>query len=175
MPGQRRIGPDIQCGVALETIRFEREYAFPRAIVWDALVDADLVSGWLAEAAIQPEIGGRYDLLFAHRDGRPASHGRIAVLDPYERLRIDAADGGGLEFELHELPGGSRGTSTRLRLAVRAGIEPAFGARLKADWLTNLDQLHDLLFGHPVDWANWGAQMHETWVQHREEVENSTA
>lgn len=161
--------------MALETIRFERDYAFPPAIVWDALIDADLVSGWLAEAAIEPVVGGRYDLRFTHRDGRPANRGWIAVLEAHERLRIDAADGGGLEFELHELPGGSRGTSTRLHLAVRVAIESAFAAGLRADWLTNLDQLHDLLFGHPVDWANWGRQMHETWVQHRDEVENSTA
>lgn len=161
--------------MALATLRFEMDYEFPRVIVWDALVDADLVSGWLAEAVIEPEVGGRYDLHFTHRDGRPLSQGRIAILDPHERLRVDSSGGGGFEFELHELPGGGRGTSTRLRLAVQVGSEPSLAVGLKADWLTNLDQLHDLLFGHPVDWANWRLQMHETWLQHRDEVGNSTA
>jgi uncharacterized protein YndB with AHSA1/START domain len=161
--------------VAQETLRFERDYAFPRVIVWDALVDADLVSGWLAEAVIDPEVGGRYDLTSVHRPGHPMTRGRIAEFAPHDRLGITIGDGGQVDFELEEVPGGNRGTSTRLRLSVQVEVEPAFVPVLKADWLTNLDQLHDLLFGHPVDWANWGPEMHETWAQHRDEVRNSTA
>lgn len=161
--------------MGLETMHFEREYEFSRVIVWDALVDGDLVSGWLAEAAITPEVGGEYNLRWMHRTSQPASPGRITVLQPLERLHVETLDAGRLEFELAETPGGGRGTSTLLRLTVTVAIEPVFAARLKADWLTNLDQLHDLLHGHPVDWANWGRDMQETWTQHLGEVENSSA
>jgi uncharacterized protein YndB with AHSA1/START domain len=161
--------------MALETLRFEHDYEFPPVIVWDALIDADLVSGWLAEAEIAPEVGGEFNLVWRHREGSPASPGRITVLQPLERLHVDTLDAGRLEFELTEFPGGNRGTSTRLRLTVEVEVEPVFAARLKADWLTALDQLQDLLHGHPVDWANWGRDMQETWSQHFDEVENSTA
>lgn len=161
--------------MALETLRFEHDYEFPRVIVWDALIDADLVSGWLAEADISPEVGGEYNLRWMHRVSRPASPGRISVLQPLERLHVDTADAGRLEFELVELPGGNRGTSTRLVLTVVVEVEPVFSARLKADWMTALDQLQDLLFGHPVDWANWGRDMQDTWAQHLGEAENTTA
>jgi uncharacterized protein YndB with AHSA1/START domain len=161
--------------MALQTLRFEHEYAFPRVIVWDALVDADLVSGWLAEAEIVPEVGGEYNLQWMNRAGRPASPGRITLLQPLERLHVDTADAGRLEFELAELPGGNRGSSTLLAVTVNVEVEPVFAARVKADWLTNLDQLHDLLYGHPVDWANWGRDMQATWTAHLDEVENSSA
>jgi uncharacterized protein YndB with AHSA1/START domain len=161
--------------MGVESFGFERDYEFPPIIVWDALIDADLVSGWLAEATITPEVGGQYNLLWLHRVGQPMSPGRIAVLHPLERLDVETASFGRMRFELEELEGGNRGTSTRLRLTVELEIEPVFSARLKADWLTTLDQLDGLLRGHPVDWASWESQMQETWAQHLGEVENSTA
>lgn len=130
---------------------FERDYEFPRVIVWDVLVDAELVSGWLAEAVIAPELGGEYALRWPNRPG-VSTVGRIVVFRPLDRLRIETTNGGGLQFELAVLPGGSRGTSTRLRLTVDLEIEPAFAPQLQADWVRSLDQLEDLLRGHPVDW-----------------------
>ncbi|MBC7590190.1 MAG: SRPBCC domain-containing protein, partial [Salinibacterium sp.] len=43
-------------------LHFERMYEFAPLIVWDALIDADLVSGWLADALIDPRPGGEYTL-----------------------------------------------------------------------------------------------------------------
>lgn len=147
------------------TLRFERVVEFPRVIVWDALVDADLVSGWLAEAEIEPELGGDYVLRWVLEPGVPETRGRIVVQQRPECLEVDAADQS-MRFDLDEVPGGNRGTSTRLRLAVRRELEPAATARVKADWLTRLDQLRDLLYGHPVNWATWGDEMRSTWSQH---------
>jgi len=153
-------------------LRFERDYEFSRVIVWDALIDADLVSGWLAEAVITPAVGGEYTLRRLHQ---PEALGRISQLHPLERLEVEAGPLGVITFELEELEGGSRGTSTRLRVSIALTIEPVFESRVKADWLTNLDQLEDLLRGHPVDWAHWDRDRHESWTVHLEEVENSTA
>jgi len=149
-------------------LAFERELAFAPVIVWDALVDPELVHGWLAHAVIEPVAGGEYNLRWLNRLGNPESLGRITVLQPRERLHIDTASVGLLRFELTEVAGGSRGTSTRLVLRVDVEVEDAFAARVKADWLTSLDQLDDLLRGHPVDWAHWDRDRHESWTQHFE-------
>ena len=145
---------------------FESDYEFSRVIVWDALLDADLVSGWLAEATIRPEAGGEYNLRWAHRAGQPESLGRITVLQPLERLYVDTTDAGRMQFELRELPGGLRGDSTRLRVTIDSSGDVVLDARAKADWLTNLEQLEDLLRGHPVDWSHWDRDRHAAWFQH---------
>ena len=154
-------------------VAFERDFEFAPVIVWDALLDADLVSGWLAEAVIDPVAGGEYNLRWVHRVGQPESLGRITALQPLVRLHVDTTTMGLLRFELEEIEGGSRGTSTRLVLHVDVEVEPAFAARVKADWLTSLDQLDELLHGHPVDWAHWERDHHETWTQHRDDAANS--
>jgi uncharacterized protein YndB with AHSA1/START domain len=154
---------------------FESEYEFPRVIVWDALIDPDLVSGWLAEAKIVPEVGGEYTLRRLHLVGRPQSFGRISVLLPAERLDIETSNAGRVSFELFEIEGGSRGTSTRLRVKVENDVEPAFDARTKADWLMNLEQLEQLLRGHPVDWANWDRDHHAAWSHYLDTARHSSA
>ena len=155
-------------------IVFETEYEFPRVIVWDALIDPDLVSGWLAEASIVPEVGGEYTLRRLHLVGHPQSFGRISLLEPAERLDVEMSNGR-LSFELVEIAGGSRGTSTRLRVRVENDVEPAFEARTKADWLVNLEQLEQLLRGHPVDWANWDRDHHAAWSRYLDTAGHSSA
>jgi uncharacterized protein YndB with AHSA1/START domain len=152
---------------------FERELEFPPVIVWDALIDADLVSGWLAEAVIDPVAGGEYNLRLLNRVGQPVSLGRITALQPLTRLHVDATALGLLRFELEEIEGGGRGTSTRLVLRVDVELESAFAPRVRADWLTSLDQLDDLLHGHPVDWQHWERDRHESWAGHLDDEANS--
>lgn len=154
---------------------FERDYEFPRLIVWDALVDPDLVSGWLAEAEITPRPGGEYNLTWQHQPGRRVTFGRIAVMQQPERVIVDTTDAGIITFELEELLVGNRGTSTRLHVTVDLDTEPASTARLQADWLVNLDQLEDLLRGHPVDWSQWQRDRHAAWAHYLGDIENSTA
>jgi len=161
--------------VDARTLELERDYELPRAIVWDALVDEDLVSGWLAEAEVDPEPGGRYTLHFTHRDPQASTEGRIIEMDAPNSLLIETREPSTIRFELLPLDGGSRGTSTRLRVSLDVFIDRAFESRLMADWLTNLDQLEDLLRGHPVDWAQWERDRHRAWSTHLTEVENSTA
>ena len=104
----------------------ERVVDLPRAIVWDGLVDPVLVEGWF-----DPEL--------RLVGGEP----RVEVLerrDP-ELLRVRIAGLGELAFSAREVPGGTRGASTVLRLTGPIG---------RPDEL--LDRLEDLLRGHPVDW-----------------------
>jgi uncharacterized protein YndB with AHSA1/START domain len=149
--------------IAASRFDIERKIELPPPIVWDALVDPDLVAGWLAGAGIDLRVGGRYDLTW-QRDGvRRVGPGVITELREGRLLTVDAAQHGVLSFRLDEVPGGSRGTSTQLRLSVKLGADPLFVARVRADWETRLDQLGDLLRGHPVDWANWVRDRGDDW------------
>jgi uncharacterized protein YndB with AHSA1/START domain len=154
---------------------FVRDLEFPTVIVWDAFVDDDLVSGWLGDAHISPEIGGEFNVVWRHRPTASPLIGSIVDLHAPDRLTIDMLPAGRLWFELVEFPGGSRGTSTRVRVTVDVAIEPVFAARVRADWLTNLDQLEELLRGHPVDWVRWDRDWGLAWSTHLDEGENSTA
>lgn len=158
-----------------EPLRVTRDYEFAPVIVWDALVDSDLVSGWLAEAFVTPVVGGEYNLRWTHRPAQPETFGRITVLTPLSRLHIDSSNAGRLEFVLDEIEGGSRGTSTRLSLAVDYDDDALSTMRLTADWLSSLDQLDGLLHGHPVDWANWDRDHRESWSAYFDALPGSTA
>ena len=157
-------------GAALE---LERDYEFAPAIVWDALVDSDLLSGWLAEASVKPEVGGEYNLRFVHLPGQPRAMGEITHLVHRSRLRVQTT-AGVWDFTLTERPGGNRGTSTRLHVALTLPADAPPTAALAADWLTNLDQLYELLHGHPVDWANWHRDWRDDWAGHLSASEHST-
>lgn len=163
-----------------------REFDLPRVIVWDALVDSDLVSGWLAQADIEPVAGGIYNLIWAHRPMYADTFGRITLLQHPERLHIDTTNLGRIEFSLESVDGGFRGTGTRLRVTIDldAADLPAGdlradavddAARVTADWTMNLEQLEELLHGRPVDWKNWERDRHDAWAANLDETGNSTA
>jgi hypothetical protein len=110
--------------------QLERRIDLPRAIVWDALVDPLLVEGWLHPAArlLDGDVG---ELIEPADDVTAVLE---TTLEPFGELR----------FELDELEGGTRGTSTGLRLTAEA----------TAGWQDRLDELENLLRGHPVDWGD---------------------
>ena len=68
-------------------------------------------------------------------------------LHPVLRL----ADFPEVRLSAEEVPGGTRGTSTRVTVEV-AVPDPRFRTALVATWQTRLDQLENLLRGHPVVW-----------------------
>ncbi len=154
----------------MSSLHLERRYEFSPVIVWDALVDADLVVGWLAEATIRPELGGEYNLRRPNPRSSVSREGRITRFEPFTRLEVSSDDSGSLLFGLAEVVGGGRGTSTAMTVDIVSPIEPAFAATMRADWLTSLDQLDDLLRGHPVDWLHWERDRATTWSGHLEEA-----
>jgi uncharacterized protein YndB with AHSA1/START domain len=142
----------------------ERDYDLPRQIVWDALVDPDLISGWLAEAQIEPHVGGAYNLVWKGSASLQPTEGVIVELREPEVLVIETSNIGALRFRLEELVGGSRGTSTRLTLTLSAEADERFSASTNAHWLTNLEQLESLLRGRPVDWSRWDHDWRPIWL-----------
>jgi len=161
--------------VQISPVVVESYFEFSPAIVWDALTDADLVSGWLAVARIDPQLDGEFQLAWAYPSGNRALAGRLAVFEPHRQLEVADATGTLIAFELSELAVGLRGTSTRVRVSARAAGVARGSAGLRADWLTALDQLDELLRGHPVDWSNWNTEHLEIWTRHLRDVQNTIA
>ena len=144
-------------------LRFERLLALPREIVWDALVDSDLVSGWLAEADIEPRVGGRFDLDWSHFERGFHTDGEIIELAELRTLVVDTSNFGRTTFILGEVAGGPRDRSTLLTVDVHAIADPQFSGMISATWRISLDQLERLLHGHPVNWASWMEDSGDEW------------
>lgn len=144
-------------------LRFERVYALPREIVWDALVDSDLISGWLAEADVEPRIGGRFNLDWSHFEPGFRTDGEIVELADLGRLVMDTSNFGRTTLTLSDVDGGPRGRSTLLAVEVQAIADPHFSGMISATWQISLEQLDRLLHGHPVSWASWTEDFGGDW------------
>jgi uncharacterized protein YndB with AHSA1/START domain len=149
---------------------FSRSYDLPRAIVWDAFVDQDLVEGWLAVARVDPWVGGQYRLEWLSWERPLTTLGVIRALQPRTFLAVDTDNIGSFEFTLVPVPGGTRGESTDLRLAAIVDVAPALRSTIRAYWQTNLDQLESLLRGHPVNWATWRQDRGDDWAAYLREA-----
>jgi len=147
-------------------LAFERSLEFPPAIVFDALIDPDLLGGWLAQAKVEPHVGGAYDLVWLNSTSFPPTRGTIRVVDEPHALVIDTDNRGGFHFVLEPQVGGSRGTSTVLTVRVKVSVDEAFVPRVTADWQSSLDHLDSLLRGHSVDWANWDRDHSSAWREY---------
>ncbi len=144
-------------------LRFERVYTLPREIVWDALVDSDLISGWLAEADVEPRIGGRFDLDWSHFEPGFRTDGEIIELIGLRTLVVDTGNFGRTTFTLADVEGGPRGSSTLLTVDVHAIADLQFSGMISATWRISLEQLERLLHGHPVNWATWAEDFGAEW------------
>ena len=132
----------------------QRTIDLPPIIVWDALIDPDLLAGWLGEVRIFSTDSPRFHILWPGADARQSTAGTIVVFEHARRLRIETDNRGIIECTLLSIPGGLRGSSTELTLRVDVEIEPAFATKVRDEWQTSLDRLERLLHGHPVDWTN---------------------
>jgi uncharacterized protein YndB with AHSA1/START domain len=152
-------------------LEFWRDYDLPLAIVWDALVDDVLVEGWLATARIEPKLGGLYWLDWQSGTSLAASNGVITEFEPPDdrreaRLTVSTDNIGTLAFSLTQIPEGTRGSGTRVRLRILVDTEPRLQASTRAYWHSNFDQLEDLLRGHPVDWSTWQRDRGAAWARY---------
>ncbi len=130
-----------------------RDVEFSPAVVWDAFVDADLVGGWLGEARIDARMGGFYRLDWLGSTSFPAVDAVIVAFHERETLELSTDRHGHISVRLEPFPGGPRGLSTRVTVTVRVAVERAFAPRIESTWSAALEQLDQLLRGHPTDWT----------------------
>ncbi len=114
-------------------VTVSRDLAFPRGLVWAALVDSVLVSGWL-----DPRVRLVEDSQAVPAPDPASAEDAVLVVDP------PAA--GLLQARLFPLPGGPLGERTQLELH----LEDARVARM---WEARLDRLDAMLRGRPTRWG----------------------
>jgi uncharacterized protein YndB with AHSA1/START domain len=136
--------------VPVADLAFERMIDLPRVIVWDALVDPELLAGWLGEVRSDPSDCRL--LTLSPGTGDAAISFELVQRERPGRLAARAADGRLFEFDLTEVEGGSRGTSTALTLRIGLDFHAAFAGGMRREWESTLDGLVEVLRGHPVDW-----------------------
>lgn len=151
--------------MAAETtqLEFERTIDFSPAIIFDALIDPDLLAGWLADADVGPHVGGAFNLAWLTSSSFPSTQGTITILDEPRVLAVTTDNRGDVRFDLTAARTGSTGSSTILTTTIAVQVDAAFLPRVIADWQTSLDQLAAVLRGHPVDWARWDEDQGKSW------------
>jgi uncharacterized protein YndB with AHSA1/START domain len=130
----------------LRAVRFERRYEATPEELWAALTEADRLRGWLAEATIEPRVGGR--VVFRWSDSEVAE-GDVRVFDPPSTLELVWSEHGHdtvLRFQLEPRDGGT------LLVLDHRQLLPESAAGFGAGWHAHLDVLGRLLQGQATAW-----------------------
>lgn len=142
-------GPDGGSVVA-----FERLVDRPVDKVWAALTIPERVADWLAEAEIDLEVGGRYDLHF--QGGADHMTGVITRLEPPRLLELAWRENGGPESALlWRLEPEGDGCRLFLTHSFGAGQDDVPG--FVSGWHLHLDGLQGVAGAVPWDRARWQA------------------
>ncbi|MFI0487408.1 SgcJ/EcaC family oxidoreductase [Actinomadura sp. 9N215] len=134
-------------------LRFERRLRHPPERVWRALTDPAELSAWLADADLEPAVGGKFELRWlnaADPAERPVARGSVTAFDPPRLLELDSDIHGRLRWELAAAPEG-----THLVFTSDVRLPGEYLVQTMAGWHVHLDYLEEALDGARVDWANW--------------------
>jgi uncharacterized protein YndB with AHSA1/START domain len=153
----------LQIRDGVTVLRYERRLSHAVDRVWRALTDPEQLRGWLAEADLEPERGGRVELRWLNTDeeGNSAvARGTVARWEPPRVLELDTDIHGRLRWEL--APDGDG--ATRLTFTVEHATLPAeYVTKVRAGWHIHLDHLAAALDGRPVDWSRWNEEHLPRW------------
>ncbi|OUE25381.1 SRPBCC family protein [Clavibacter michiganensis] len=159
---------------------FRRLIDLPALIVWDAVSDADMVSGWLAEASIEPGDGGEFWFEWMSVPDRSLASASGGVVTRFEEGRAidytfvhEGEVTARFLIRLQEVPGGPRDRQTELGVTVSGFLPAGIANILKASWRLHLDLLEDLVHGRPVDWSTCEAEHGATWRRYLAELESA--
>ncbi|MBK4347547.1 SRPBCC domain-containing protein [Lacisediminihabitans changchengi] len=124
---------------ALPRVTIRRDLDLPPGVVWPALVDPELLAGWLAETSIDDEM----QVVLRRQDGTEI-RGTITEFVEAEVLCVDS-ERGSVALRLKEHSGGLRGSWTALTVEAAASV-----ASIET-WNDALERLEQLLHGRPSD------------------------
>ncbi len=134
-------------------VRLERRLSAPPAEVWQLLTDPEELPLWLAEAAIEPRVGGAFNLTFENTTS--ASNGHITRFEPVSTFEFVWQKGETFEslvrFSLQPTAdnAGTDLVLTHTTLHTREGAN-----EYAAGWHHHLDMLTARAAGLSADW-NW--------------------
>ncbi|KDP92398.1 MULTISPECIES: SRPBCC family protein [Clavibacter] len=159
---------------------FRRLIDLPALIVWDAVSDADMVSGWLAEASIEQMDGGDFWFEWMTQPDRSLASASGGVITRFEEGRAidytfvhEGEVSARFLLRLQEVAGGPRDRQTELGVTVSGYLPAGIANVLKASWRLHLDLLEDLVHGRPVDWTTCEAEHGPTWRRYLAELESA--
>ena len=130
-------------------VRLERRLNATPEEIWPLLTEPEEVALWLAELAIEPRVGGSYDLAFENTG--TVSTGRITAFEPPTLLEYRWREGEAVEslvrFELHPVAG-----ATDLLLTHTLLRGDSVLSEYAAGWHHHLELLVARLAGRAADW-----------------------
>lgn len=148
----------------VETVDGKRVLHFKRYMqhqpekIWHALTEPELLATWLAEAELQPAVGGAVKLRWLNTG--TVAVGTVTAYEKPRLLEFDTDVHGRLRWELTPAPGGCR-----LVFTATGDIPDDVVADRMAGWHLHLELLDEALGGHPVNWNAWPQ---DRWDAHKE-------
>lgn len=131
-------------------IRLERRLTATPEEIWPLLVDPEEVNTWLAILAIEPRIGGSYNLTFENTTS--SSQGHITAFEPPTLLEYRWHEGADIEssvrFEMRAA--GAEATDLVLTHTLLHGAADLH--QYAAGWHAHLDLLVARQAGRAADW-----------------------
>jgi uncharacterized protein YndB with AHSA1/START domain len=124
------------------TLRFERRVAASPGATWSALVEPSTLKAWLAEADVDPTIGGAVHLVWP---GQGEMRGVVQVWEEPSVIQYtwDESDGSSVvRFEV--APDGESASTLRL---IHSGTTKEGAAGFGAGWQSHLEALDTVLAG----------------------------
>ncbi len=148
-------------------VHFERVYDYRPDELWAALTEPEQLRGWLGEAEVDLQVGGRIVIRFGESDEEVAA-GTIRELDPPRLLEYDwtflGESDSVLRLELEP-----RGEGTLLILHHRR-LTPQVAIGYSAGWHAHLDRLEGVGKGEHVDWDERFAELVPVYREAAEHV-----
>ena len=129
------------------SLLLERDYPVPIDRVWNALVEPEKLSRWLAKVTQDGQVGGTFAIDF----GSDRAGGKILVYDPPRSLAFEWGERGEDSVVRFDLEPSERGTKLRLT-HTRQSAEMAAGTG--PGWHAHLEVLEIVLEGGEFDLEN---------------------
>lgn len=144
-------------------IRFERYLKYPTLQVWAALTEPERMVQWLAEASVEPKIGGQVQLRWLNTKeptDEILARGRVTAWEPPHLVEYDTDIHGRMRWELR-----SEGEGTVLVFTCTIAMPADHLLKHMAGWHIHLEHLAKALEGEAVDWPQWWTVHYPRWQE----------
>lgn len=159
-------------GVAREVakgheVHFERYLKYPIEAVWTALTEPARMLTWLAEAEVEPKVGGRVQLRWLNTKeptDEILAKGTVTAFEPPHLVEYQTDIHGRLRWALR-----SEGEGTVLDFTCTIALPADHLLMHLAGWHMHLEHLEESLQGGQVDWPRWWTVHYPRWQELHDE------